>query len=245
MLLLFRRRFGTLLPTDPTASDTMAEVECPSCGQKLSVPDELAGQPVRCSKCAGTFTASVPDAARPPINRSPDYDDDDDEFEGDIERRRSRRGAPHRAGMIMGFGVGSLALFFVSLVSGVLIGALALPVTVVGLVLGIMAWLWGKADLKKMTAGEMDASGRSSTQTGYICGMIGTILNSLGMVCGCVAAIVLIAFFGFAMSTASKMPTATPTPAPVPSSQPLKQAFDFSLARLSNYLPHRIDIIGK
>jgi predicted Zn finger-like uncharacterized protein len=37
---------------------------CPECGSKLRVPDDLAGQPVRCARCSATFTA--PAAAPPP-----------------------------------------------------------------------------------------------------------------------------------------------------------------------------------
>ena len=42
--------------------------------------------------------------------------------------------------------------------------------------LGIVAWVMGNGDLKEMDAGAMDPSGRSMTNAGRICGMIGTIL---------------------------------------------------------------------
>jgi len=48
--------------------------------------------------------------------------------------------------------------------------------------LGIAAWVMGNGDLKQMDAGTMDASGRSATNAGRICGIIGTILLSLGVV---------------------------------------------------------------
>ena len=54
--------------------------------------------------------------------------------------------------------------------------------------LGIVAWVMGNGDLKEMDAGAMDPSGRSMTNAGRICGMIGTILLIIGVV-------VLIALF--------------------------------------------------
>jgi len=45
---------------------------------------------------------------------------------------------------------------------------------------GIAAWVMGNNDLKEMDAGTMDPSGRSTTNAGRICGIIGTILMILG-----------------------------------------------------------------
>lgn len=54
--------------------------------------------------------------------------------------------------------------------------------------LGIAAWIMGSADLKAMAAGLMDPSGRSTTNAGRICGMIGTAFLGIGLVVGVVAA---------------------------------------------------------
>jgi hypothetical protein len=48
--------------------------------------------------------------------------------------------------------------------------------------LGIAAWVMGNGDIKEMDAGAMDPSGRSTTNAGRICGIIGTILLVLGIV---------------------------------------------------------------
>ena len=61
--------------------------------------------------------------------------------------------------------------------------------------LGIIAWVMGNGDLKEMDAGAMDPSGRSMTNAGRICGMIGTILLIIGVV-------VLIALFGLGLTGA-------------------------------------------
>lgn len=48
--------------------------------------------------------------------------------------------------------------------------------------LGIFAWIMGNSDIKEMDAGRMDPSGRSTTNAGRICGMIGTILLAISVV---------------------------------------------------------------
>src|SRR5206468_2749288 len=92
--------------------------ECPSCGQKLKVPDNLVGKKVRCSKCAGTFLAEAPSAPAPPApaRTSRRRDDDDDRSESEERPRRRRRrdydedGAPGRGGMLLSFGIISILL---------------------------------------------------------------------------------------------------------------------------------------
>jgi len=66
---------------------------------------------------------------------------------------------PHRGTLILVFGILSLVL--------------CAP-------LGIAAWIMGNGDLKQMDAGTMDPTGRSVTNAGRICGIIGTILLELG-----------------------------------------------------------------
>jgi len=70
---------------------------------------------------------------------------------------------PHRGQMILILGI--LSLF------------------VANLILGPIAWIMGSNDLKKMRAGQMDRSGESNTNTGRICGMIGTLLGAVGICC--------------------------------------------------------------
>jgi hypothetical protein len=56
--------------------------------------------------------------------------------------------------------------------------------------LGIFAWIMGNADLKAMETGTMDPAGRSNTNAGRICGIIGTVLLIVGVV-GFLALVVL------------------------------------------------------
>jgi hypothetical protein len=74
---------------------------------------------------------------------------------------------PHRAGLVLGLGIGSVVFAATCLLS------------VIGLPLGIAALVIGRGDLKKMREGTMDPDGRSTVQAGYICGIIGIVLNGL------------------------------------------------------------------
>ncbi|MCW5551728.1 MAG: DUF4190 domain-containing protein [Verrucomicrobiae bacterium] len=65
-------------------------------------------------------------------------------------------------------------------------GTLILVLGILSLVicgfLGIPAWIMGKNDLLEMDAGQMDPAGRSLTNAGRICGIIGCVLLVLGVV---------------------------------------------------------------
>ncbi|HAV62810.1 MAG TPA: DUF4190 domain-containing protein [Verrucomicrobiales bacterium] len=67
---------------------------------------------------------------------------------------------PHRASTILVLGILSL---------------------VVCAPLGVAAWIMGNSDLKAMDAGTMDPGGRSNTNAGRICGIIGTCLLLVGI----------------------------------------------------------------
>ena len=62
---------------------------------------------------------------------------------------------PHRGGAILALGILGLVVCFIC---------------------GIIAWVMGNTDLRKMNHGRMDPTGRDMTQAGRICGMIGTII---------------------------------------------------------------------
>ena len=64
---------------------------------------------------------------------------------------------------------------------GTLILVLGILSLVVCAFLGIPAWIMGNNDLAAMNAGQMDPAGRSTTNAGRICGMIGTILLILSV----------------------------------------------------------------
>jgi hypothetical protein len=63
----------------------------------------------------------------------------------------------------------------------------------------------------------MDPNGRSSTQAGYICGIIGTILGGLYLL----ACFAYLAFIGVFIATTSRSSSPGPSAAPV-NSQPMQ-----------------------
>ena len=73
------------------------------------------------------------------------------------ERRAypGRRDAePHRGGFVMALGI---------------VGILTFSCAPVGLIFGILAWVFGRSDLNRMKRGEMDPAGEGMTQAGWVC----------------------------------------------------------------------------
>jgi hypothetical protein len=221
--------------------------ECPSCGKKLKVPDTLVGREVRCADCAGTFVAerSRPAAPPPRFRRQPDEDDDDDDRPSRSRSRRRGAGdnyAPHRGGMVMALGIIGLVIILLEIVGYLVFLPVGIPLSIVGLVLGIMAWVMGGNDLKQMNAGTIDPDGRGMTMGGYVCGIIGTVLRIAELVCTCVGVVIgLIFFFGtFAalLGFAASMPTAPVGPPNAP--RPPRQQFDAGPPlKVVDFLPAR------
>jgi hypothetical protein len=67
---------------------------------------------------------------------------------------------PHRGGMLLAFGI---------------LGLLCC------IIFGILAWVMGSGDLKEIAEGRMDPSGEGLTKAGKILGIIGCVLNILGI----------------------------------------------------------------
>jgi predicted Zn finger-like uncharacterized protein len=146
----------------------------------------------------------------PPAPRPRDYPDrydDDEDYRG--SRRsfyRRRDTVPHRGTMILVFGI-------ISIVSVFLTCAYIGPL--IGIGLGITAWVLGHADLRKIKNQEMDDEGLGTTQAGWICGIIGTILNTLILLaCGGFIAFML------SMQSVSQTTAAKPSFAPPPPAMP-------------------------
>ena len=114
------------------------------------------------------LVAPPPPPPSPPPHETPlpDFEDPDD-FEGAGYRPRSRRRnlRPHRGTLILVLGILSICL-----------GCL-------GLIFGPMAWVMGNDDLHQMRERRMDPAGEGLTQAGRVCGIIGTLLHSLGCLC--------------------------------------------------------------
>ena len=121
----------------------------------------------------------------------------------DIRRMGPRRDAePDRGTVVLTLGIISLALILVWCTAPI------------GAVLGLIAWIMGQIDLRKMKRGQMDSENRGMTQAGWICGILGTILNGLIMLsCG-----VLVGTVWY--DSVSRLPNTTPIPATRPAAPP-------------------------
>lgn len=72
-----------------------------------------------------------------------------------------------------------------------------LSIFVCGIVLGPIAWVMGNNDLREISAGTMDPSGKDMTNAGRICGMIGLFLNIAVI---CLYAIIMMGVIGAGVS---------------------------------------------
>lgn len=119
----------------------------------------------------------------------------DEEFDEDapsfVRRRPPRRDCePDRGSVVLTLGILSLV---------------GLCLSPIGLTLGLIAWVMGQKDLRKMRRGDMDPRGEGTTQAGWICGIIGTVLNTLAVLF-CSGYIALVAF------AVNSIPPPTPPP---------------------------------
>jgi hypothetical protein len=130
-----------------------------------------------------------PDDRRPARRRRDDHDDEYDD--------RPHYERPHRGGMILAFGIISLVMCQVG----------------IGIVFGILAWIFGSSDLKGMEEGEVDPEGKQLTQVGKILGIVGVILGVLYFVG-------IAAYFAFLFAFFAAMPKPAPPPVPAPAPVP-------------------------
>lgn len=130
-------------------------------------------------------------------------------------RFRGRRDAePHRGALVLTLGILSIVL-----------GPFGLP-------LGIAALLLGRRDLQKIQLREMDPEGESTTRAGWVCGIIGTVLQSLSCV-GCMLYVGVMIAWG--MSMAKNMPRPPAPPRKPPSKKKIEAAW--APQELPDYLP--------
>jgi hypothetical protein len=100
-------------------------------------------------------------------DRDRDYDDDRDRFQQPYRRDREK-----------GRGVAILVLGIVSLL------CLTTSIYPLGIIFGLIAWVMGHTDLKRIRADEIDPEASGLTKGGWICGIIGTCVNGL-LTLGC------------------------------------------------------------
>jgi hypothetical protein len=225
--------------------------ECPNCGKKLKIPDDLIGKTVRCSDCAGTFLAAKPRSVAP-LPPPPE-----ERFADEFDERPSRREPlptyeRPRGGMLLTFGILSISLAVVGILidttavgfSACLVCCPVLPVwgiaifatifCAIGLAMGIMAWMMGSTDLRKMAAGTMDPAARGSAKGGMICGIVGTALNALALIFSCILIVGSLAFGAAMLASIRTNPTINRPP--IGPQRPGRFSADAPM-KLPNHLP--------
>jgi hypothetical protein len=134
-----------------------------------------------------TSVDDLPESPKPAPSRKPQRRPTlraNEPFEWDIsdlDRLGPRRDAePDRGTLVLSLGIISLAGILAWCIP--FLGFIMVPVCAI---LGLAAWIMGQIDLRKMKRGLMDDQGRGMTKAGWICGILGTILNCLLMLsCG-------------------------------------------------------------
>ncbi len=148
-------------PSDRGRRDESEEdlLTCPGCRKRIPRDSR------RCYHCDTPLFDSA-DARRTPAEARCDRADRDRYGSSRYEREPERRDrVPSRGVLILVLGIISLLCLTV----------FASPL---GIILGLLAWIMGHADLNRMKAHEMDPDG-GLTKGGWICGIIGTLLNTL------------------------------------------------------------------
>lgn len=148
-------------PNDQGAGRVPARAAEP---EKDTRPCPVCGKPVaraarRCYECDTPLF--------PTDGSGRSWERNDREVERSVVREPERRDrVPSRGVMVLVLGIISLLCMTPVFVSPL------------GIILGIIAWLMGHGDLNRMAAHEMDPDG-GLTKGGWICGMIGTVVNTL------------------------------------------------------------------
>jgi hypothetical protein len=104
--------------------------------------------------------------------------------------------APSQFGGFGGMGPQNLPNATIALILGILSIPGCCCYGILGLILGIIAWVLGNNDIKKfyLNPGMYTQSSLKNAKAGKVCGIIGTILGALYLI----LMIVLVAMFGFA-----------------------------------------------
>lgn len=164
---------------------------------KLSLDDDPRSSP----RAPAPSPPEPPSPSEPPRRPPPRWSEERqyDWEVPDLRRRQPRRDAePDRGAVVLSLGIISLA------------GMIIYCAAPLWAILGLAAWIMGQSDLRKMKSGLMDNNGRSMTQAGWICGILGVVFNSLWILtCG--------GFFGFMWYTEMNRP---PNTQPIPITRP-------------------------
>jgi hypothetical protein len=164
-------------------------LDCPNCRRKLRVTESASGDKFQCPSCGTTFAPApnvndLPDVLPVTTTRCPYCREDVEEgahhcrycgedlssgrAQWEVPGAVRRDAEPHRSSTVLPLGI-----------IGLVCGLMPPPVSLLGLVLSVCAWLMGHRDVRLMREGVMDGRGREATTAGMICGQIGTVFGGL------------------------------------------------------------------
>lgn len=106
---------------------------------------------------------------------------------------------PHRGSLILTLGILGVSMHILGM--GGMLFAPCCGLSLVGMGLGIPAWVMGRTDLRQMAQGIMDSSGRGATQGGMVCGIVAVALTVVELV-AMIALVVVVAVIGVAAAGA-------------------------------------------
>jgi predicted Zn finger-like uncharacterized protein len=199
-------------------------VDCPSCDQKLRVPDDLLGKKVKCPSCKTMFKATASGlketSQAPPVEEeeeapsknlsgvtaskrsnlpskrsAPSRDEEDEDEDDDDDRPRRRSRRSIRKSRRLRRDYAPHKGVII-LILGI-VGLVAFPI------LCPVAWIMGNIDIKEIRAGRMDPEGESMTNIGRILGIVGTILHGLVIIGFCLVYLLFFVIFGAIFAGAS------------------------------------------
>jgi hypothetical protein len=100
----------------------------------------------------------------------------------DMIEEAPRHMKPHQGGLVLTLGAVSIGMGSIGLLAACpSCTQFMVPFPVISLGLGVPAFIVGGKHLRLMKSGLMDPQGEGQTRSGWICGIIGTVLGVLGV----------------------------------------------------------------
>lgn len=177
------------------------QFNCSQCQSVLQIPDEMAGKQCKCPSCDHVMPIPVASSEEDAFQDGSPYSVEQDVLSHDLSHDAASTDSaqpdlspnpfqspvatpdvadpygelkPHRGETVLAFGVISLVASFFS--------CACCPFLVpLGVGFGLPAYLMGKNDLREMTENRRNPNGRSTTQAGMMCGMIGMVIGVLAV----------------------------------------------------------------
>ena len=179
------------------------EFQCEHCSTMLRVPDEHAGKPAKCPQCqsvnqipqSSQLDSRSSDGIQPGFTNSEAAEKAPPFHQEGLAAPTKAMSNPYAASNVAAAGAFNKAHRGSTVLT---LGILSLVCNLM-LVPGILAWIFGHADIKEMDAGRMDPEGRGMTYAGMILGIIGTVLPLLFFLLYLVFIVIIFVFAPFGL----------------------------------------------